>query len=464
MQRSETESSTPVTGIHHAKVRITTLTPVHIGTGEKLKKGLDIVESNNQQYFIDWKQLIGYMNERDIKQASSELEKGKLSDQFIRHIIANYRHSGAIRPVSGKIYGTDIFPHIKLPLPNGRPYPPGSSPDGRPYLPGSSIKGTLRTILMWKLGKQVFDAWQKSQRRLQQDRGDRGRRNPYGYVRDVLRFISSNRIGPHPDDALVGKFEQALTRHLRIPDIVFESTEWWNAKVCGINRINRKRILQWKDRKNGGYTSHFSPDKFVTGVECIPIDAKAEDNWGVELGNKLWENWWEDYKQKQKEEDKIQVALFRKEWQRLFGGVKNACDFWRQVFRYCNEWMEEYLKREIDFFNKHFDEHESAEYIEDIWNPPDGYINDSLSKLKFLQEELHKCKQSDGNACLLRIGWGSGFHAMSGDWQYADHLEPLKHKGNVRMKTRKIAFREISVNGKPDFEFSLFGFIKVELV
>ncbi len=440
------------------KVCVQILTPVHIGTGESLKRGLDVVDYQGKTYIIEWRELMSRMGQQSMQQISAELTKGQLQQSTIQQLIKAYGNTNAIRQIQGKIYGSDFFPHIKLP--DVRPHIPGSSIKEAirtsliPYLPGSSIKGAIRTVLMWKLMQMNNSLlrWQVGSRQTRKNFEQAIRRK----VEHQWRFDSRKK---DISSVIVGEFERALTRHLRIPDMIFRSTEWWNAKVCG---VNRNGVLQWKNGIRNAYSYKFTPHQFTTGVECLPRDAQAEACWGVELGNPLWDNWWQSFKKKQgekggkqgstdKEENEIRVALFREEWQKLFAGVKNARDFWRKVFTYCNEWMTEYLKREIEFFDKYGKK--SAQHIGKM-----------LSKLKSLQQKLENCKQSKGNACLLRIGWGSGFHAMSGDWQYADHIEPLEHTGNVKLKTRKVAFREIRANGNQDFEFSLFGFIKVELI
>jgi len=436
--------------VDRVKVKITVLTPVHIGNGERYKKGTNFVQVDGTWYFIDIDKLIdkhweALYNKLQGHQAQSITSILKFAEELV--------HNGQIGnwaiPLDNPIYGTDgtdVLPHIKNKLTE------------KPIIPGSSIKGALRTVLMWKLANQVFSQWLQSKRKLDVCRDQKAckdkdtnknktykSKNKY-YVDFIRAFLRQNNISEDLDDDIVGKYGEALTRHFKIGDVVFEDAEWWNSKICGVDKYN---TLKWKNKPRGSYEYKFYPHSFTTIVECVPIDAKSEVAWGVDLENNLWN----------REGDSEIVALLGERWKKLFGNTRSAKEFWITMFKYCNEWMQEYLIKEREFFNDGFNERWSAEYIEEIWNPPDGYLGNGPSEIRFLLDELDKCIKN-GNACLLRLGWGSGFHAMTGDWQYADHLEPLKHKGKVKFKTRRILFRK----REGDYQFTLPGFVKIELL
>ena len=58
------------------------------------------------------------------------------------------------------------------------------------------------------------------------------------------------------------------------------------------------------------------------------------------------------------------------------------------------------------------------------------------------------------NACLLRMSGGSGFHAITGDWRFNDHLQTIEQpdrknmvynhkirgKEPARYKSRRVAY------------------------
>ena len=105
--------------------------------------------------------------------------------------------------------------------------------------------------------------------------------------------------------------------------------------------------------------------------------------------------------------------------------------------------MDKYLKREIAFFkDSRFD---NVEHIDKI--------------IKSLNELKNRNEKSTG--ALLRLGQGTGFHAMTGDWQYDDHLWPVdNHKGKVRFKTRKIAFTK---SDNDEYTFYPMGFVEITI-
>ena len=73
-------------------------------------------------------------------------------------------------------------------------------------------------------------------------------------------------------------------------------------------------------------------------------------------------------------------------------------------------------------------------------------------------EELLKQIPSDNSYCILKMSAGSGFHSITGDWQFDDYTKaPLDRKrvreGKVNPKSRKIAVLKN--------QLSLMGFVKL---
>jgi len=69
---------------------------------------------------------------------------------------------------------------------------------------------------------------------------------------------------------------------------------------------------------------------------------------------------------------------------------------------------------------------------------------------------------------LLRLGAGSGFHAMTGDWQFDDHTETGYHQGGrnhgkKKYKSRKLAFEWDETRGNEgEYVFYPMGFIELK--
>ncbi len=89
-----------------------------------------------------------------------------------------------------------------------------------------------------------------------------------------------------------------------------------------------------------------------------------------------------------------------------------------------------------------------------------------------IDDLLKKINENSGNSCVLRLSAGSGFHSITGDWQFDDYSsgrlgrkvdrEDIEGKkllntpGGINPKSRKIAVS--------DDLFTLMGFVKLEVV
>ncbi|MBK6930736.1 MAG: hypothetical protein IPH12_07605 [Saprospirales bacterium] len=76
----------------------------------------------------------------------------------------------------------------------------------------------------------------------------------------------------------------------------------------------------------------------------------------------------------------------------------------RDFFKIMNHHTDDLAKREIAFWEE--DEGERPEQV-------DAY----LEKLAEIREQIKNCKPQE---CILRLGWGTGFRNMTGDWHIHD--------------------------------------------
>jgi hypothetical protein len=111
------------------------------------------------------------------------------------------------------------------------------------------------------------------------------------------------------------------------------------------------------------------------------------------------------------------------------------------LFKVINNHTKEYLKKEKAFFE---------EYSADKTN----LIVDSINNLLNLIP-------SDNSYCILKMSAGSGFHSITGDWQFEDYSRTGvwdfgRNQGKQKYKSRKIA-----VYGEL---FDLMGFVKLTAI
>jgi hypothetical protein len=109
---------------------------------------------------------------------------------------------------------------------------------------------------------------------------------------------------------------------------------------------------------------------------------------------------------------------------------------WQWLRRTCNKAMDGYLLAEFIYFNQ-FD---GAEHHGDV-----------LESIEHLRE-IHSSLGED--EILLRLGWGSGFHSITGNWKFPDdHKQSVMD--SMKYKSRKIAFW----NSADKLHFAPMGFV-----
>lgn len=117
-------------------LKVTTLTPLHIGDGNELRQGFDFVVYNRRTYRLDVDALLAARGDRlrpdrmgNYPLPSSLLEEADFARKgFFRYALPGFpRSSKADARLRSCI--KDVY--------------------DRPYIPGSSLKGALRTALAW---------------------------------------------------------------------------------------------------------------------------------------------------------------------------------------------------------------------------------------------------------------------------------------------------------------------------
>lgn len=185
------------------QLKITTLSPLHIGAGEELRLGFDFMVRGSSTYRLNVDKVLethpGWQTARGGKYPlPGELlsEKDYDSPALFRYVLRG-------RPRSGK-EDARLQACIKDPF-------------DRPYLPGSSIKGALRTALAWTGWKEVNPHLDSSKlNRSRSWAGQRLERELFGENpnKDLLRALQvGDCFGPQKaDDSLIIANAQVLTQ------------------------------------------------------------------------------------------------------------------------------------------------------------------------------------------------------------------------------------------------------------
>lgn len=240
------------------KLRLETISPVHIGKGEKITSYSDYIYDDGYVYYIDYNKLENYMMKKnnmddliddfvDIvrNQASSNKKrKYRLKDFFKEHGL-NYKDYTYNKLPANE----EITEEINRALCSGI----------RPYIPGSSIKGLIRTAFLYK-------HFSKSSIDLSKILNDT--KNPYigqevfgKYSQDIFKYIrvSDTTLFDKKDLEIIKTHRENFKKKAEIPFIV-EAIKAGTIGELDIS-INLKKENLWVDTILKDFYEHKGWDK-----------------------------------------------------------------------------------------------------------------------------------------------------------------------------------------------------------
>ncbi len=243
-----------------------------------------------------------------------------------------------------------------------------------------------------------------------------------GALRSIFGVYLKDKHGLKGLDNLnniFGGINNNFMRLVQTTDILFEQntpkiipTKIFSADIEGnYNSENISGTGQWKHNRIGGHSLNFKNEGFVTLAECI--DSNAESFLRLNFGEELLEFI-----------KKIDNNSSPFNSQYLNDIAQNK---WLDIAK--NQ-MNQYIDAEIAFFNT--------------------FKNDALSDYKEMWNELKKMNNNE-NSVLIRLGSGSGYHAITGNWKFtSNHIntgqatktnkEGVVKLNTINYKTRKVAF------------------------
>jgi len=226
---------------------------------------------------------------------------------------------------------------------------------------------------------------------------------------------------------LLGNFENDIFRFISITDCYLDLEPiLYPTKTFNLFKSGSEWEGGWKHALHNNTNRDFKTTGFVTDYESMaPNDVGS-------LEIKLRKPLDASFKNKLYRKDSNQ----EKSYHSIFNG-----DSLRSLFSILNKKVCNHIEKELHFF-KRFNQ---AEYANEIL--------DSFYQLQSM------CKNLSEEQCILRISAGSGFHGISGDFQFDDHIDTgmwtIEDAGKYRLpkrlhgkyighylkfKSRKIAF------------------------
>ena len=238
-----------------------------------------------------------------------------------------------------------------------------------------------------------------------------------GSIRSAL-FNSLRDDGERSNDEVFGKLKRGddFMRFLKIGDVEMRRTILANTKLFN---LHVDASMEW----TGGWKQDFKKTidtfqatGFNTLYECVPPGDKG-------LGV---------------------ITMAATAFQQLLRAIDNATPHADRkkalmnegvsgLFRIINNVTRSYLRKERTFFS-HYEADRSDEIVECI-------------------DKLLRMIPDDNSSCLMKMAAGTGFHSITGNWQYDSFINTGENKGKKKYKSRKI----VEYDGK----LMLMGFVKL---
>lgn len=258
-----------------------------------------------------------------------------------------------------------------------------------------------------------------------------------GAIRSILFSYLKNKSQDNEDEVF-GKAADGDTfmRFIKISDASFDRLSLSNTKIFNLQKVGDSWQGAWKH--GGNQTdARFKPAGFNTLYEVLP--PKASSKVTISLADKTFDSF--NINNRHKFGDKKENI------------IHHPIEF---LFDIINQHTTEYITKQIAFYNKY----------------PNNETDAIIMNLKSVLDQIPE----DNCWCVLKMSAGSGFHSITGDWQYDKHHElglwtgedAIKYKLSFKQKEKyignkeKFKSRKIAIGSSSDeFKYTPMGFVKI---
>jgi CRISPR-associated protein Csm5 len=348
---------------------VTFLSPVHIGTEERLDEH-DFVYENGQLIRFRITPILERMDEQELEAFVNDglgAVKNWLRESDLWEQAQLYRSAVPRQP---NWHREPIRPFIADPI-------------FRPYLPGTEIKGAIRTAVAWWLIKQMDEQQRQGMKNRVGKRQRNGRIEDERDRRWAGQWLEQSLLGIDPNHDLL--------RSLRVQDST--PVEPHRLKVFPVLvAVRTNRGLQWlQSPRSGQQRSQYTDDHFqavanfcecldgsVSGISvtivCDEFLARGEIERGESKVSVPEELRWEDAK-------------------------REAVANWQKA---CNEFAKTVAEWELKWWQQ---------VRANGYNPASQIVAASLER--FYADLLQRMGAEGNNAVFLNIGWGGGWRTKT---------------------------------------------------
>jgi hypothetical protein len=244
-----------------------------------------------------------------------------------------------------------------------------------------------------------------------------------GGLRSALFKAAGGSQRQADDRAVYGQFDNSVMRFLGVSDLHFNHPGMLlNSKVFNPVTQDGNWEGAWKFTFGSGKNKErFEVDEFTTGLQVIPSGELSP----LRLNLKP-------------EQLKVFQRATNKPVPRQAAALLKQEDIVNALFQNVYAHTDKYLRKELAYFEN-----------------LGGHL------VNLVVNAYHKLIEANQvERPLLRLGFGSGFHAITGDFQYANHLEPLdRAEGRKLRKSRRLGFDYDET--ADDYVFHPLGFVQL---
>ena len=218
-----------------SKIKITTLTSVHIGSGETLQYGSDFVRGKiGDDAFlsvVDPKKVLDLIGNDHVQHWVAAIERREPTDKIVQQFAPNARLKDYSRRLISEWSAVKNTDTLKEHIHDGR---------GVPYIPGSSIKGAIRTAVLATLAENIQGVEKKIDKTKYKDfKGNPIPEDKIKYKADA-KNIESELFGSNPNEDVF--------RFLQVGDAYFG--ENYEVAIRMVNINERERQSFWDESKS----------------------------------------------------------------------------------------------------------------------------------------------------------------------------------------------------------------------
>lgn len=394
-----------------SKVRLTTITPVHIGSGNVLYNNIDFVQGNVDGYpylgVVDHQKLMKIIGPERVDSWVAAIERGSGFAEFVGKCSSKEL---TIEDYSSRLV---YCPQVLRMAENEPMREYIHDGMGKAFIPGSSLKGAIRTaVLSHLVVAKDLDVNQKL--------------NFEKKTKTPAKSVEEELFGKDPNSDSF--------RFLQIGDVYFNND---NEYVYNMININERERQSYVDKsKHQLVEAIFDEDEsraFNMKMSMTPELSKMIDEYNQRVYD--WNH------------NPINAG------KRPKNSIKKlAVSGMTDLFSIINEHTKLLLEQEIDDW---------GDVIEE-----DG-VRDYLNAIRNVIKETSKCTPGE---CVLRVGHASGWRFTTGAWTEAlnddkwDALKNIARPGNQQRYYGMRFPKSRRVNYQRGEELTLLGFVKLSIV